>query len=129
MEVVEPGLADRHDGRMREELDELVDPARFGASRLVRVDPECRRDPLLGLGDRERREARGDPGADRDDPRDADRTGALDEERGGLVAPVEVGVGVDHGVVTRRALTPTGASSRGKSGGAASIPSVSPVRP
>ena len=81
---------------MREELDELADPGRFGASRLVRVDPECRRDPLLGLGDRERRVARGDAGADRDDSRDADCAGALDEEGSRLVAPVEVRVGVDH---------------------------------
>ena len=67
-----------------------------------------------------------DPGADRDDARDAERTGAFDEEGGGLVAPVEVGVRVDH---RRLPSLATGASRRGKSGGAASIPSVSPVSP
>ena len=37
-----------------------------------------------------------DSGADRDDARDADRAGALDESRGRVVAPVEVRVRVDH---------------------------------
>ena len=91
----------------------------------MRVDPDGRVDALLGLGDRERRTTRGDPRADRDDPRDADRAGPLDEERGGLVAPVEMGVGVDHA----RPGHAEGRSRRGKSGGAASIPLVSPVRP
>ena len=120
VEVVEPDFADRDGTRVLEQLDELPDPCSFPSSRLVRIDPKGRRDSLLRLGDRERRPTGHDPGADCDNPRDADGAGPLDEKGGGLLAPVEMGVGVDHA---------GSGSSRGKSGAAASIPSVSPVRP
>ena len=98
VEVVEPDFADRHGAGVLEQLDELLDPCSFRSSRLMWVDPESRRDSLLRLGDCERRPARRDPRAHRDDPRDADGAGPLDEKRRGLLAPVEVGVGVNHRV-------------------------------
>ena len=96
VEVVEARLADRHGPRVAEQLDELVHPGSLRPTRLMGVDPERREHPLLGSGDRERGVAGGDPRADRDDARDADRPGPFDEERSGLVAAVEMGVGVDH---------------------------------
>ena len=93
----------------------------------MRIDPDGGEDALLGRGDRERGVARCDARADRDDARDADRPRALDEERGRLVAAVEMGVGVDHAAV--RPAHAAGSSRRGKSGGAASIPCVSAVSP
>ena len=110
VEVVEARLADRHGPRVTEQLDELVHPRSLRAARLVRVDPERREHALLGFGDRERGVAGRDPRADRDDARDADRPGPFDEERGRLVAAVEVGVGVDH----RRPTTPRAARGEGR---------------
>ena len=110
VEVVEARLADRHGPRVTEQLDELVHPRSLRPGRLVRIDPERREHALLGFCDRERRVAGRDPGADRDDARDADRPGPFDEERGGLVAAVEVGVGVDH----RGPTTPRAARGEGR---------------
>ena len=95
------------------------------AARLMRVDPEGGVDALVGRGDRERGAARGDARPDRDDARDANRARPFDEECGGLVATVEMRVGVDH----RGSGYAAGSSRRGKSGGAASIPCVSAVSP
>ena len=97
------------------QLDELVESRGLGAARLMRIDPERREDALLGFGDRERGMTGRDPRADRDDARDADRTGPLDEERGGLVAPVEVGVRVDH--ARSVAVTPRAARDGGRAAG------------
>ena len=122
--AVEPGLADRDGLRMREQLAELVEPAGLRRRRLVRVDAERRvRRPSCALGDRERGAARVDPGADRDDPRDAGGARALDERRRGSVARVEVRVRCrSRGAVV-------GASMRGKSGGAGAMPVARGVQP
>ena len=111
VEVVEARLADRHGARVLEELDELVDPCPLGAAGLMGIDPERREHSLLGVRDRECRVAGRDAGADRDDSRDADGPRPFDEERGGLVAAVEVGVGVDH---LRAGATPRAARGEGR---------------
>ena len=109
VEVIEPGLPDRDRARMLDQSAELVEPRRLGSAGLVRVDPDGRVDALLRLGDRKRGPTGFDPRADRDDPRDADCSGSLDEERRGLLTAVEVRVGVDHArSVTRRALRGAG---------------------
>ena len=80
------------------------------------IDPEGREDALVPLGDRERRTTRRDARADRDHARDADRARPLDEQRGRLVAPVEVCVRVDHAAVrppSRRGELETGEERRG----------------
>ncbi len=124
VEVVETRLPDRDGPRMAEQLDELIGAGSLRATRLMRIDPDSGVDALLGRGDRERGVTRGNPRPDRDDARDADCPRPFDEERGGLVAAVEMGVGVDHGIGYA-----AGSSRRGNSGGAASIPCVSAVRP
>jgi len=72
-------------------------------------------------GELERYLGRLDPGADRDHPGDACCTSAGEQLADRLLAPVEVSVGIDHAVA--------GASIRGKSGCAASIPLVATVLP
>ena len=119
VEVVEPRLPDRDRLRVLEQLARARRPASASAPPAwCGSIPSAAKTPSSRLGDRERRPARLDPRADRDDPRDADGSGALDEERGGLLAPVEVRVGVDHA----RSVTPRARRARGKSGAAASIP-------
>ena len=63
VEVVEADLADGDRHGVTEKLDELVDRGGSRASRLMRIDPEGREDAFLGLANRERRPARGDPRA------------------------------------------------------------------
>src|SRR5205085_8336892 len=87
-----------------------------------RIDAERRVDAVVRLGDRERPAAGLDAGADRDDAGDAGRAGARHELGGGRVAAVEMRVGVDHAAAV-------GVSTRGKSGGAGSIPSASAAVP
>ena len=64
-----------------------------------------------------------DPGADGQDTRDADVSGTRRAELGRVVAGVEVRVGVDH------AVRGVGASTRGNSGAAGSMPDTASVRP
>ena len=118
--VVEAGLAHGDDPGVTEQLAELVDPVRLLPTRLVRIDSEHRPHAVLGCK-RERRPRRLDPGSDRDHARDAGFAGAGEQLAGGLVAAVEMRVGVDHAVA--------GASIRGKSGCAASIPVAATERP
>ena len=68
---VEAGLAHRDRLRMSQELAELGEALGLGLRGLVRVDPEGGMHALVALGDRERRPARLDAGADRDDSGDA----------------------------------------------------------
>ena len=70
-EEVEARLADGDCAVVAEQLGELGDASRLVACGLVGMDAEHRVDPLVLLGQRERRPARVDPGADRNDPRDA----------------------------------------------------------
>ena len=121
MVVVEAGLADGDDPGLAEQLAELVDPVRLLPARLVRIDSEHRPHAVVLGCKRERRPRRLDPGSDRDHSRDAGFAGAGEQLPGGLVASVEMRVGVDHAVA--------GASIRGKSGCAASIPVAATVRP
>ena len=71
LHVVEAGLADRDGLRMREELAQLVEPPGFRGRGLVRVDAERRENAVVLAREREGGAAGVDPGADRDDPRDA----------------------------------------------------------
>ena len=119
---VEAGLADRDRALVGEQLAQLVEPRRVGLGGLVRMDPERCEDAVVPLGDRERLAAGVEARADRDDPVDAGLARARDELVRRLRARVEVRVGVDHAAAV-------GWSTRGKSGAAAAIPSVSGVRP
>ena len=65
----------------------------------LRVDPERSMHAVVLLGDRERRPARIDAGADRDDSRDAGCLCSLDQGRSGFVARVEMRVRIGHAVV------------------------------
>ena len=56
--TVEPGLADRHDARLPEELPQLAQPRRLRSRRLVRVDPERRENTRVLVRDRQRPPAR-----------------------------------------------------------------------
>ena len=112
MEVVEPGFADGHDARVLEQVDEFADPCSVLPPGVVRVDPEGRRHALHFLGNPKRSTTGGDPRADRDDPRNAYGAGPLDQKSGGLVAPVQMGVGVDHEVLITRVRSRRGRSSR-----------------
>ncbi len=96
---VEAGLAHRDRLRMSQELAELGEALGLGLPGLVRVDPERGMHALVTLGDRERRPARLDAGADRDDSGDAGCLCALDQGRSGLVARVEMRVRVGHAAV------------------------------
>ena len=54
LHVVEAGLADRDRLRMSEKPAQLVEAARFGSRRLMRVDSERRIDAVMLLCERER---------------------------------------------------------------------------
>ena len=121
--VVQPRLADCHRLGAFEENVKLVE---LGDGQPGPPDadgcPARRQRPSLARGDGERRTARFDAGADGHDPLDAGRSASLDELVRGQVAGVEVRVGVDHSAVT-------GESTRGKRGGAGSIPPTGSVSP
>src|SRR5205814_8442813 len=68
---VEAGLADRDCALVPKKLGELVRPSRLGTAGLVGVDAERGENAALAFGDRERRAARGDSGADGNDTLDA----------------------------------------------------------
>ena len=125
VEVVESRLADSHGSWMAEQIDELIRARTLRGAGLMRVDPERGKDALLGIRDCDRGVAGRDPRANGYDSRNAHRPRTFDEECGGLVAAVEVSVGVDH----REPTYAAGSSRRGNSGGAASMPCVSLVRP
>ena len=96
---VEPGLADRDHLRMAEKLAKLVESSGFGRARLVRVDAERGEHALVRVGDGQCSPTGLDSGADRHDPRDSGLACTLDEDRGRLVARVEVRVRVGHATV------------------------------
>ena len=119
---VEPGLADGDRALVGEQLTQLVEPGRVGLGRLVRVDAERGEDAVVPSAIASVSRQRVDTRADRDDPVDAGLACARDQLVRRLRARVEVRVGVDHAAAV-------GWSTRGKSGAAAAIPSVSGVRP
>ena len=118
---VEPGLADGHGSRVVQELRQLVQPTGLLAARLVRMDAERARHAVLASGNGERRTAGVDSGADRDDPAHAGRARPCEQHRRRFRARVEVRVRVDHAAA--------GASTRGNSGGAASMSAAALVLP
>jgi hypothetical protein len=120
-EVVEPGLADGHRARVIQKLRQAVDVADGDGACLVRVEPEHGVDALVAIGEVERRPAAGDRGADGEDASDA-RLECAGHRRIRIVECVEVRVGVDH-------AAGAGASTRGKSGAAGSIPSTASATP
>src|SRR5262245_33104727 len=85
------------------------------------VDAERGEHALVLLGELESGSARVETRSDRDNARDAGGTRTL-EQRHRVIARVEVRVGVDHAAAV-------GASMRGNSGCAGSIPCTSPVTP
>ena len=82
--VVEPRLAHRHSLRVREQGTELADALRFRRRGLVGIDAERREHAVVRRRELERRPARVDAGADRDDPRRPRRRARA---RGSLPAP------------------------------------------
>ena len=107
---------------MPKKLGELVRPSRLGTAGLVGVDAERGENAALAFGDRERRAARVDSGADGNDTLDAGLASAREQHLRRFVAPIEVRVGVDH-------ATAVSSSTRGKIGSAAATPSAGTVRP
>ena len=84
---------------MSQELAELGEALGLRLRGLVRVDPQRGMHALMTLGDRQRRPARLDAGADRDDSGDAGCLCPLDQGRSRLVARVEMRVRVGHAAV------------------------------
>jgi hypothetical protein len=111
--VIEPGLPHRHGPLVGKQLPELVQPPCVSRAGIVRVDAERRKDALLLAGKLERPPARVDAGADRDDAIDSRLPGTLENGGRRPVARVEVRVRVDQAAIR---------STRGKSGGAGSMP-------
>ena len=107
---------------MAQQLAELADPLRLARRGLVRVDPERGVDPLSGYGERQGSPARLDSRPDRDDALVTPASRARASAPRGILERVEVRVRVDH-------AAGAGASIRGKSGAAASIPVAGAVRP
>ncbi len=77
--VVEPRFADRNRPFALEELTQLADARGLGIAGLVRVDAERGEHLLVQLRELERRAARLDARADRDDPIDSRRPSTADE--------------------------------------------------
>ncbi len=98
--VVEPGLPDRDDLRMRPQAAELVPGVVGDVARVVGMDRDRGEDVGIGVGDRDRRVvARERPaGADRDHAADAGGAGAGDHRVavGRERRLVEVAMGVDQ---------------------------------
>ena len=93
---VEPGLADGDRTRVAEQLAELVEPGCVVIRGLVRVDAEGGPDSVVSPGEVERRAARVEPRADRDDALHAGLAGPPQDQIRRIRARVEVRVGVDH---------------------------------
>ena len=117
---IEAGLPDRDGTRVREQLAERVEVVVF--RRLVRVDTEDREHLRMLVRELERGAGALDRRADGEDPPHACLARSANELVGGVRARVEVRMGVDHAAVA-------GASRRGKSGCAASMPPVGTVFP
>ena len=142
VEVVEPRLADGDHEGLGEELRELADPVRLLAARLMGVDAERGEDALLlasAIASAAWQEAmpvpivmiRETPTARARSTRNA--AGSSHPSRWACVSITGPRAPAGDQLGRSRPLTgtvqATGASRRGKSGGAASIPSVSAVRP
>ena len=112
--MVEPRLSDCDGSVVREQVAQLIKPPGIGRVGIVRMDAERGVHAGLLLGKPERHPARLDARAHSDDARDSGRTCSLEDRWGWLGAGVEMRVRVDQ--------TPAARSTRGKSGGAGSMP-------
>ncbi len=117
---VEAGLTDRDRAWVVEQIPERVEVVVL--RRFVRVDPENREHLRMSVCELERGPRALDRRADREDPPHARLARSANELVRRVRARVEVRMGVDHAAVA-------GASRRGKSGCAASMPPVGTVFP
>ncbi len=111
--VVEPGLPHGDGSLVSQQLAQLVQPPGVGRIGVVWVDAENSDHAWLVLRELQGTSARRDARTDGDDPLDSSRPGAREHRCRWPVTRVEVRVSVDQ-AATR--------STRGKSGGAGSMP-------